>query len=298
MKRDFEYVVPERLNGCVLRDVMKRELGFSSKQIIRMKRQSGAIMQNGKPVYVIVRVKTGDVLRFVLEEESEHEGIIASKGEFSICFENSDVLVVDKPAGLAVHPAPGDREQTLGNFVVGYYQSQGQKIVYRPVNRLDRGTSGLMVIAKNAYSHAVLAQQLHRDSFVREYLAVTEGCPEPKQGTVCAPIAREEGSVLRRTVSQDGAEAITHYWVDQINDRYSLVRLRLDTGRTHQIRVHMAYLGCPLVGDFLYGHESEEIVRCALHSAYLAFDLPFSGERIELSSPLPDDMRQLLERES
>jgi len=298
MKREFEYTVPEHLDRCVLRDVMKRELGFSSKQITRMKQKIGAISQNGEPVYVIARVKTGDVLRFVLEEDQERNSIVASEGEFSIRFENSDVLVVDKPAGLAVHPAPGDREQTLGNFVVGYFRSRGEQIVYRPVNRLDRGTSGLMVIAKNAYSHAFLAQQLHSDAFVREYLAITEGCPVPPEGTVNAPIARENGSVLKRAVSQDGAEAVTHYCVEQIGDPYSLVRLRLDTGRTHQIRVHMAHLECPLVGDFLYGHESNEISRCALHSAYLAFRLPFSEERIELISPLPEDMRKLLERES
>ncbi len=297
MKRELEYTVPARLDGCVLRDVMKRELGFSSKQISRMKKREGAICQNGESVYVISKVKTGDVLRFVLEEDSEHESIVPSTGEFPIRFENSDVLVVDKPAGLAVHPAPGDREQTLGNFVVGHYLALGESIVYRPVNRLDRGTSGLMVIAKNAYSHALLARQMHSDAFVREYLAVTEGCPSPQEGTIVAPISREEGSVLRRTVSPDGAEAITHYHVENSENGRSLVRLRLDTGRTHQIRVHMAHIGCPLVGDFLYGQESEEIPRCALHSAYLSFCLPFSGERIELTSPIPDDMKQLLERE-
>ena len=296
MKREYEYTVPERLDGCVLRDVMKRELGFSSKQIIRMKKQDGAICQNGTSVYVIERVKTGDILHFVLEEDPEHESIVPSKGEFSICFENSDVLVVDKPAGLAVHPAPGDRKHTLGNYVVGYYQARGEQIVYRPVNRLDRGTSGLMVIAKNAYSHAALANQLHSDAFVREYLALCEGVPNPRQGTVEAPIAREEKSVLRRMVAQDGAKAITHYRLEVENNGRSLVRLHLETGRTHQIRVHMSHIGCPLIGDFLYGQESEEISRCALHSAYLSFCLPFSGERIELISPLPDDMKKLLER--
>lgn len=297
MKREFTYTVPERLNGSILRDVMKRELGFSAKQISRMKKQTGSICQNGKPVYVISRVKAGDLLHFVFEEEPEYESIVPSEGAFSIRFENADVLVVDKPAGLAVHPAPGDREQTLGNFVVGYYLARGEQIVYRPVNRLDRGTTGLMVIAKNAYSHAALARQMHTDAFVREYLAVTEGCPSPFVGTVNAPIAREEGSVLRRTVSCEGADAITHYQVEKETNDRSLVRLRLETGRTHQIRVHMSHIGCPLVGDFLYGHESAEIGRCALHSAYLSFYLPFSGERIELTAPLPDDMKKLLERE-
>lgn len=297
MKREIEFVVPARLDGCVLRDVLRRELGFSAKQLTRMKQHEGAICCNSVPVYVIHRVHTGDRLHLILEEDMASETIVPKQGKLDIRFENQDVLILEKPAGLAVHPAPGDRENTLGNFVVWHYQSQGESIVYRPVNRLDRGTSGLMVIAKNAHSHAALAQQLHSETFVREYLAVVEGSLTDAEGIVSAPIARVEGSVLRREVSSHGAKAVTHYHVEKTVNGRSLVRLRLETGRTHQIRVHMSYLGCPLVGDFLYGKESNEISRCALHSARLILQLPFSNECVELESPLPSDMRKLLKEE-
>ena len=297
MKREVEFVVPKRLDGCVLRDVMRREFGISAKQITRMKQHAGSICCNGEPVFVIHRVNTGDRLKLVLEENAKSETIVPTHGEITVRFENQDILVVEKPAGLAVHPAPGDREKTLANYVVWHYQNLGEQIVYRPVNRLDRGTSGLMVIAKNAYSHTALVRDLHTDAFVREYFAVVHGLLPQTEGTVNAPIARAKGSVLRREVSQNGAAAITHYRVEKTVDNLSLVRLRLDTGRTHQIRVHMAYLGCPLVGDFLYGTESDQIGRCALHSTRIALTLPLSDERIDLTSDLPNDMKKLLERE-
>ncbi len=294
MKRELLFLVPPRLDGIMLRDVMKRELGISAKQITRMKQTEGAILCNGVPVYVIHRVCAGDELRLSVEDQSTAEGIVATEGEIDIRFENSDVLILEKPAGLAVHPAPGDRENTLGNFVVWHYAKQGEQFTYRPVNRLDRGTSGLMVVAKNAYAHASLARDLHSKLFVREYLAVTEGVPKPSEGTISAPIARAEGSTIRREVSENGSDAVTHYRVEKVFGGRALVRLRLETGRTHQIRVHMAHLGCPLVGDFLYGKESTEISRCALHSAKLKLTLPVSGEEIALESSIPQDMANLL----
>ncbi|MBE6915939.1 MAG: RluA family pseudouridine synthase [Ruminococcaceae bacterium] len=296
MKRELTFVVPSRLDGALLRDVMKREIGISSKQLARMKQHTGAILCNGEPVYVIHRVCTGDELRFLIEDDSEADGIVATQGEVDIRFENSDILIVEKPAGLAVHPAPGDREHTLGNFVVWHYEQLGEQFTYRPVNRLDRGTSGLMVIAKNAYAHASLAREMHTARFEREYLAVTEGVPIQIEGTVCAPIARAEGSTIRREVSKSGADAVTHYRVEETFGGRALVRLRLETGRTHQIRVHMAHLSCPLVGDFLYGQESEEIPRCALHSAKLKLILPVTGDTLEVESDLPQDMANLLKR--
>lgn len=294
MTREILYTVPERLDGHLLRDLMKRELGFSAKQITRMKQCPGAIQCNGNYVYVIHRVQTGDRLRFLLEDVVKTQSIIPTQGTVDIRFENQDLLVVHKPAGLAVHPAPGDRENTLGNYVVWHYRTLGEEFVYRPVNRLDRGTSGLMIIAKNAYTHAALAREMHSTRFLREYLAVTEGTPKDAAGTVDAPIARAENSVLRREVAEHGAKAVTHYRVEKVANGRSLVRLTLETGRTHQIRVHMAHMGCPLVGDFLYGKESNEISRAALHSAKLQFYLPNSDTLVALESPLPSDMEKLL----
>lgn len=297
MSRELTYTVPERLDGCLLRDLMKRELGFSVKQITRMKQNPGAIQCNETPVYVIHQVKTGDFLRFLLEDVAKSQRIVPTQGEIDIRFENQDLLVVHKPAGLAVHPAPGDRENTLGNFVAWHYRAEREAFVYRPVNRLDRGTSGLMVIAKNAYTHAALAREMHSALFLREYLAVAEGIPDVAEGTIDAPIARAEGSVLKREVAEHGAKAVTHYRVEKVVNGRSLVRLTLETGRTHQIRVHMAHIGCPLVGDFLYGEESNEISRAALHSAKLQFCPPNSDTFLTLEAPIPSDMEKLLKKD-
>ena len=292
MRREISYVVPPERDGVLLRDILRREIKISAALLRRMKQSETAILKNGIPAFVTVPVKTGDVLSLILEEEEESVGVVPTQGELDIYFENEDVLVVSKPGDMSVHPSHGHFTTSLANIVVYHYNQLGRKFVFRPVNRLDRGTSGLMAIAKNAYAHAFFTEKIKDGSFVREYVAICEGIPNDRIGTIDAPIARRDGSTIEREVSENGKRAVTHYEVLETRGNRSLVKLCLETGRTHQIRVHMAHIGCPLVGDFLYGAELSDFPRVALHSVSLKTPLPFSDQVISLCSELPDDMRK------
>ena len=291
----MRHTVSAAQEGRLLRDLLRRELNISAKLLARIKRIPNGILCNHQPVFVNMRVHAGDELQIVLEQENGGERkLIPTPGELLICYEDADILVVDKPAGLPVHPGIGNRTHSLGNIVIWHYAQRGEPFVYRPVNRLDSGTSGIMVIAKNSYSHTALTQQLHTGDFTREYLAIVHGAVEADTGTIWGPIQRREGSVLAREVHPEGARACTHFHVIERLDRWSLIRLRLETGRTHQIRVHMAWIGHPLAGDFLYGvEEPEYIARCALHSAALELKLPLTHERLHLEASAPEDMEKL-----
>ncbi len=299
MKREVKYTVPPERAGVLVRDILRRELGVSSTLLRRMKRSDGAILRNQEPVFVNASVAAGDVLSLVLEDEAaESQHVVPVAGELAVRFENEDVLVVSKPGDLAVHPSQGHYFDSLANRVMAYYAARGERFVFRPVNRLDRGTSGLMAIAKNAYAHAFFAEQMQRGAFTREYLAVTEGVPQPLCGVCRAPIARKPGSTIARMVDPSGQMAVTHYETVSVRAGRALLRLRLETGRTHQIRVHMAQLGCPLVGDFLYGTELAGFPRVALHSATLITPLPFCSEILTLCEGLPPEMQKLIEKEN
>ena len=203
--------------------------------------------------------------------------------------------MIDKPAPLPTASSSRQDGVTLENAV---FARQGcpEDFVYRPVNRLDKGTSGLMLAAMNAHAQHLLQKQLHGEDFIREYLAVVEGAPPAVEGVIDLPIGKADGATVRREVRPDGKEARTFYRVIEKGPRRSVVRLRLDTGRTHQIRVHMQALGCPVAGDFLYGTELASLPgRFALHSAYLRVRHPITGEWIERESPLPEELKALME---
>ncbi len=211
-------------------------------------------------------------------------------------FEDEHVLVLNKQAGALVHPVVPGQTDTIGNFVLWHYRRTGQEgVLFHPVHRLDRGTTGLMVAAKHPSAQTALKEQLHTPDFCRTYLALTVGAPEPESGTVDAPIRKDPTSAIRHGVFPDGLRAVTHYETLAQHGPYALVRLRLETGRTHQIRVHMAHIGHPLVGDFLYGAEDKDLIaRPALHSAELSFLHPMTGARLSFTQPLPEDMARLL----
>jgi 23S rRNA pseudouridine1911/1915/1917 synthase len=210
-------------------------------------------------------------------------------------YEDEDVIVLNKAPGLSVHPGPGHFSDTLGNFLLHYYDEDGQDCDFHPVHRLDRGTSGLMVAAKHPHAQEVLKNQLHTDSFRRRYLAVCEGELCPSAGVVDAPLGPVEGSLMAQQVRPDGKSARTHYETLGVFCGRSLLRLELETGRTHQIRVHMAHLGHPLTGDFLYGTEDHSLIRrTALHSHRLQFCHPVTGEQLSFERPVPEDMERLL----
>lgn len=298
MLRKLIHTADERDDGKTLSEILKRRFGVSEMLLRRMKRTENGILLNKKPVYTIDTAHTGDLIEAVIEEENRgSDGVVPTEGKLDILFENEDILVLNKPADIAVHPSHGHFTTSLGNIVMWYYKSQGESFVFRPINRLDRGVSGVMAVAKNAYSHTFAARLLHTDGFLREYLAVCEGEIERDRGEICAPISRKAGSVIEREVSEDGAFAMTRYEVLERKNGRSLVRVMPVTGRTHQIRVHMAYIGHPLVGDFLYGEECESLPgRCALHSHRLRMELPFEAGSIDISAPLPEELGLLLHR--
>ena len=213
-----------------------------------------------------------------------------------IVYEDDDLLILDKAGGVPVHPSQGHHGDTLANFLYHHYEAIGLTAAFHPVNRLDRGTSGLMAVAKHAHAHERLQAQLRDGTLKRTYLAVGQGVPDPLSGVIDLPIARQPGSVLRRQADPAGSPARTHYRVLDTGNGRSLVSLALDTGRTHQIRVHLSWLGCPLAGDFLYGTEDPALPnRFALHSASLTLRQPVTGQVLALTSPLPDELYALLQ---
>ena len=286
-------IVPAEYEGRQIKDFAKKAMQLSSTRLKKAKHIKDGILQNGKSVYVTSILHEGDEVMIVLEEEDAvSETIVPVEGELNVIFRDEYLTVLDKPPKMPVHPNVWHPEDSLANRYVASFGG-----VFRPVNRLDAGTSGLMVVAGNPQIHTLLSKQLHTDEFRREYLAVTEGIPKEREGTIDLPIGRAEGSCIKRRIEENGQWAVTNYRVEDWGDGYALVKLNLLTGRTHQIRVHLAAIGCPLAGDFLYGREDHDLIpRPALHSHKINLLHPVTGERMEFSSELPQDMKKLLER--
>lgn len=281
--------------GKPVNTLLRRELALSAASVRRAKALADGILLDGQPVFTNAIAHRGQTLTVAVGDAAGSDQIAPVPGPLTIVYEDEDLLVADKAGGVPVHPSQGHHGDTLANFLMAHYEAQGLVAAFHPVNRLDRGTSGLMAVAKHAHAHELLQRQLQEGVLQRTYLAVCQGIPQPRQGTIDQPICRLPGSVLKRQVSPQGAPARTHYEVLETGGGRSLVRLRLDTGRTHQIRVHMAYLGCPLAGDFLYGRELPELPeRFALHSASIRLRQPITSQEIALTSPLPEALGQLL----
>jgi len=285
-------MIQPEMEGKSIRSIALSHIGMSSGQFKRAKFQ-GSILLNGQRVTADVRVKAGQTLELVVPEVANSQPK-ALEIPLSIVYEDDCFWVIDKPAPMPSAPSINRDTPTLENALFAHL-GQPEHFIYRPVNRLDKGTSGLMIVAKDAHGQYLLQQLLHTDDFVREYLAVVDGCPPQEEGVIDLPIAKADGATVRREVRQDGKEARTFYRVIQKGKR-SLVRLRLDTGRTHQIRVHMSHLGCPVTGDFLYGTEWPQQLpgRFALHSAMIRLKHPVSGEWLTVESELPEGLKQLL----
>ena len=272
------YVNPEEEGKRV--DAILRKHGLSTSAIRRSKHRPHGLLVDGEDIYTSYLVHAGQIVAILADDKAPSD-IVPNEGPVDIRYEDEDLLVVDKPAGLAVHPCAGSWEDSLGARLVHYYGQIGLKSDFHPVHRLDKGTSGLMVVAKHPAAQHALTAALHSQGFQRCYLAVCEGCPEPMDGVIDAPLGRTEDSYIRQCVRPDGKPARTHYQVLRRWGRFSLVVLELETGRTHQIRVHMAHIGHPLAGDFLYGTEDRSLIsRPALHSGYLRFTQPFTEKEL------------------
>ena len=295
MSRRLELPIGPELAGIKVDTLLKRRLGLSGTVVRRIKWLPDGILLDGRRVNTRCIPKTGEVLSVRLSDPERRSGIVPAPGPLDIVYEDQDLLVLNKAPGVSVHPGPGHYSDTIGNYLLSYYDSKGEEGDFHPVHRLDRGTSGLLVVAKHPHAQEVLKRQLHTQEFRRSYLAVCMGAPTPQSGEVYAPLGPKEGSLVEQTVRPDGKSARTHYETLTQAGPYALLRLCLETGRTHQIRVHMAYLGHPLVGDFLYGQELPGIIsRPALHSAELSFRHPITGAYLHMSQPLPQDMVRLL----
>ena len=287
------------LAGQEVNTLLRRRLGLSGTVLRRVKWLEDGITLDGVRVNVRVRGSEGQTLAVRLTDPAPTSGVVPAEGPLDIVFEDPDLIVLNKAPDVLVHPGHGHFDDTLGNFLMYHYKMTGEESDFHPVHRLDKGTSGLVVVAKHAHAQEKLKNQLHTNGFRRVYLAVCDGVPPEPGGTVDAPIGPAEGSLVAREVRPDGRPARTHYRVLRAFGPRSLVELELETGRTHQIRVHMAHFGCPLTGDFLYGTENRALIaRPALHSARLELAHPITGERLRFSAPLPADMAALIPKEN
>lgn len=295
MSRRLELTVTSELAGVKVDTLLKKRLGLSGTVVRRIKWLEDGILVDGVRVHTDFRPAAEQVLSVRLDDPERRSGVVPTPGPLDIVYEDEDVIVLNKAAGVSVHPGPGHFDDTLGNFLVEYYEKTGQEADFHPVHRLDRGTSGLIAAAKHPHAQEALKNQLHTERFKRVYLAVCQGVPDPPAGAVDAPLGPKPGSLMEQMVRPDGKRARTHYETLEVRNGRALLRLELDTGRTHQIRVHMAHIGCPLTGDFLYGTEDRALIpRPALHSAELSFRHPLTGKALEFQSPLPEDMARLL----
>ena len=292
MQRIITYTIFPKDSGISILSFLRNN-GFSKHILTTMKRADHAILLNGQPTFAKTVLREQDVLRILVPEETgSEESILPVKMSLDILYEDEDILVLNKPADMPVHPSAGNYENTLANGVAWYYRQQGETFVYRCINRLDRDTTGVLVLAKNPLSGALLSTQMKQRRIRRMYLALTDGIP-PEKGTVRAPIARVNDSVITREVNfEQGEPAVTHYERLAVSNGYALIELHLETGRTHQIRVHMNYIGCPLPGDFLYHPVFDRIGRQALHSFQLEFEHPITKEPLRFLAPVPEDFRK------
>ena len=294
MERIITYTIDNASTGLRIEQYLRRR-GYSYQNLARLKKMRESILLNGAWTYMRTAVKDGDILTVHIQEPESSPNIPPVKLPLDIVYEDEDIVVVNKPAGMPVHPSLNNYENSLANGLMYYYQEQGKPFIFRCTNRLDRDTSGLTVVAKHMVSSSILSSMGMRHEITREYLAIVCGALKPSEGTIDAPIGRTGSSLIERKIDfENGERAVTHYRVVEEQNGHSLVSLILETGRTHQIRVHMKYIGHPLVGDYLYNPDMEYIDRQALHSHRLSFTHPVTGEKMEFTAPLPTDMRKIL----
>lgn len=288
--RTLSVTVSAEMAGRKVKSLLRRELRMAEGHIARVKLRPEGILLNGRRCRTVDIVREGDILQVQVGDEEQETGTVPVDFPLAVLYEDEDCVVIDKPAGMACHGAAEKGDGTLAAALAHRY---GSTAAYHPVSRLDKGTSGIVCCARSGYAHTLFREALHTDAYHREYLLVCSPPPPEAQGKIDLPIAREDASPIKRRVCPEGAPALTEYKLLATEGDRALVRARLHTGRTHQIRVHFAAIGCPLVGDWLYGEASSEISRPALHSAFLSMSQPVTGEKIVLRSPLPEDMAAL-----
>lgn len=290
----FRYTVTKEDADIPIKKLIRREFGFSSRLMTKVKQNKSAFL-NGESMPGWVTADEGDILEVTLPDEKsdfEPENIPI----FPV-YEDDDLLVINKQPGVIVHPTKGHPVHTIANGVMNYMIETDQSFKIRFVNRLDMDTSGLLIIGKNSHTQASLMNQMKSNEVEKRYVAIVKGIISEDSGTVSLPIGRPDPERVERAVMEDGDMSITHYTVLERFEKYTLVELVLETGRTHQIRVHMSHIGHPVAGDYLYEGQAPALIeRQALHARYLSFSHPVSGERIDLEAPLYDDMNNAIEK--
>ena len=295
MNRTIEYIIEKEDAGLRIEQFLKRR-GYSSKNLAAIKRMPKSVIVNGEHFYMRQELKEGDRLSIHIMETESSEKVPPTEIPLNIVYEDEDIIVINKPAHMPIHPSLNNYTNSLANALAWYYKKQNKPFVFRCCNRLDRDTSGLTVVAKHLVSGNILSSMVKERKFHRQYLAIVRGHVTPPSGTINAPLGRKEGTIIERTIDwEHGENAITHYHVVEEKNGHSLVSLKLETGRTHQIRIHMKHLGFPLIGDYLYNPDMEFINRQALHSHKISFTHPITGEPMNFVAPLPEDMQRVLE---
>lgn len=288
------YIVKDKTYKNI-NQILNNEFNISTRLLSKLIKNK-KILLNEIPVDTRISIKIGDIITILLDIEENNSNIVPTKMNLAIVFEDDGMLIVDKPSRIAIHPSIAHYTDSLSNGIRHYFDEIGLKKKIRPVNRLDKDTSGLVIFAKNEYIQECLIKQMKDNTFKKEYLCLASGVFKEKVGTINAPIARKSDSIIERCIDMNGQPSITHYKVIKEYGDYSLVKCILETGRTHQIRVHMAHIGHPLLGDTLYGNKSDLIDRQALHCYKLTFLNPITKLEQIVECSIPDDFKKITDK--
>ncbi len=290
----FRHIVTSEDDGKEVRQITREYFDFSARLRNRIKREK-LTMRNGAPTEGWHKVNIGDEISITLPDE--HSNFPPEDIPLDIVFEDDDLMIINKQPGIVVHPTKGHPAGTCANGLANYMEQTGRVFKIRFVNRLDRDTSGLLIVAKNAYCQNHITDQMRKNHIHKKYIAIVKGELTSESGTIDLPIGRPDPEDVKRGVTSDGAPSVTHYEVIQHLRCHTLVSLLLETGRTHQIRVHMSHIGHPVLGDTLYGGEDPLLIgRQALHAASLSLIHPITKERVEFNAPIPEDMEAAIRK--
>lgn len=279
---------------CTLEQFIQRTWCFSNRLVRHLKAHRGSLRVNDRSRTVRYKLRKGDVVHIHFPPEERSDTLRAEKIPIKVVYEDDHLLMINKPAGLPMSPSPNHPSRTLANGIIYYYDQQSLAYTVHFVTRLDRETSGLVLVAKHRYMHALCNEMLLNNNINRSYEAIVEGIVSPDEGTIDQPIGRKDGSLIERQIDLSrGKRAITHYRVHKRAETRSYVKIQLETGRTHQIRVHFSALGYPLLGDTLYGEQTTDLHRHALHCSRLSFIHPFTKKIISFTVPIPTDMNMI-----
>ena len=287
------HIVQKNENFDNIKELLKTKFQISDRLLLKLK-NNNKILLNNKPANIKLPVNINDIITVLLDLEEDNSNIVPTKIDLNILYEDDCFLILNKPANMPIHPSMLHYENSLSNGVKYYFNTINLKKKIRPVNRLDKDTSGIVIFAKNEYVQECLIKQMQNNTFVKEYIAICDGVLNETSGTINKPISRKADSIIERCIDENGDVSITHYNVTACNNNLSVVNIILETGRTHQIRVHFASIGNAVLGDTLYGCASDLISRQALHSYKVSFIHPISLEKMEIIAPLYDDMKFII----